>query len=349
MKDCIDVEGSVTGVGCEVIAARAVAAAQDAKVVSAARRGGARLVGKTNLTELCWSAVGTNSRYGTPVNPLAPDRVPGGSSSGSAVAIATGEADIALGTDTGGSIRVPAACCGVAGLKTTWGRLPRDGVYPLAPSLDTVGWLGPDVGAIEAGMRLIEPDFAAREGSVRAGRLHTPGIAHEVDAAVDATMARSGIDLTEAGTPGFEAAYDAAGVIIDSQGYRSNEWLASEAGKLEPHNQANMREGAKITPEEIERAERVKDSCRRAFDALLEEHGFLITPVLCGPPPVLGQRGGIRLTLLTAPVNLAGLPALALPLRGQPYPMAVQIIGPAGSEEELLGFGAIVERATIAG
>jgi amidase len=349
VKDCIDVAGSVTSVGCEAIAARAVKASKDAEVVVKAKMNGARLVGKTNLTELCWSAVGTNTHFGTPVNPLAPGRVPGGSSSGSAVAIANGEADVAFGTDTGGSVRVPAACCGVTGLKTTWGRIPTTGVYPLAPSLDTVGWLGADIGAIETGMRLIEPGFTARDVSPRAGRLRTPGVAPEVDAAIDQALARTEISLTEASTPGFEAAYEAAGVIIDSEGYRSNEWLLADAGRLEPHNQANMRNGAKFTPDEIKRAQRVKDNLRRAFDELLKEHRFLITPVLSGPPPVLGQRGGIRLTLLTAPVNLAGLPALALPLHGQGYPMALQVIGPAGSEEELLGFGAIAERATIAG
>jgi amidase len=348
VKDCIDVAGSVTSVGCAVIAARGAKATKDAKVVADAKRGGARLVGKTNLTELCWSAVGTNAHFGTPVNPLAPDRVPGGSSSGSAVAIANGEADVAFGTDTGGSIRVPAACCGITGLKTTWGRVSTDGVYPLAPSLDTVGWLGTDIRAIETGMRLIEPGFRPRQVEPKAGRLRTPGVALEVDAAIDQVLARTAIRAKEAATPGFEAAYDAAGVIIDSEGHHSNEWLMPDIGQLEPHNQANMRGGAKISPEEVQRARRVKDNLRRAFDELLKEHGFLITPVLSGSPPALGQRGGIRLTLLTAPVNLAGLPALALPLPGHEYPMALQVIGPAGSEEELLGFGLIIESATIA-
>ena len=132
VKDCIDVEGLPTTVGCPVIAERARPAGQDAAVVAAARRSGAQIVGKTNLTELCWSAGGMNAWSGTPVNPADPQRLPGGSSSGSAVAVALGEADVALGTDTGGSVRIPAACCGVVGLKTTWGRVPTSGVYPLA-------------------------------------------------------------------------------------------------------------------------------------------------------------------------------------------------------------------------
>ena len=174
VKDCIDVEGLPTTVGCQLIAEQASPAARDAAVVAAARQAGARIVGKTNLAELCWSASGLNPWSGTPVNPADPQRIPGGSSSGSAVAVAAGEADVALGTDTGGSVRIPAACCGIAGLKTTWGRVPVDGVYPLAPSLDTVGPLGADVAAVELGMRLIEPGFAAGSCELAVGRIR-PG------------------------------------------------------------------------------------------------------------------------------------------------------------------------------
>jgi Asp-tRNA(Asn)/Glu-tRNA(Gln) amidotransferase A subunit family amidase len=103
------------------------------------RAAGARIVGKTNLHELAMLPIGTNPWFGTPVNPLDASLIPGGSSSGSAVAVATGEADVALGSDTSGSVRIPSACCGTAGLKTTYDRVPAAGVWPLAPSLDTVG------------------------------------------------------------------------------------------------------------------------------------------------------------------------------------------------------------------
>ena len=138
VKDAIDVAGTVTTVGARSREDSGVAGA-DAPCVAAIRRSGGRIVGKTNLSELCWFADGINEHTGTPVNPLDPSRIPGGSSSGSAVVVALGEADIALGTDTGGSVRIPAACCGIAGLKTTRGRVPLDGVFPLAPELDTVG------------------------------------------------------------------------------------------------------------------------------------------------------------------------------------------------------------------
>src|SRR5580693_2975784 len=210
VKDCIDVEGLPTTVGCPVIAERARPASQDAAVVAAARRSGAQIVGKTNLSELCWSAAGTNAWSGMPVNPLDPRRLPGGSSSGSAVAVAVGEADVALGTDTGGSVRIPAACCGVVGLKTTWGRVPVDGVYPLAPSIDTLGPLGADVAAVELGMRLIEPGFAPGSCELAAGRLRPEVDVDPVtDVAVDAALTAAGLRVIDVAGFDFRAAADA--------------------------------------------------------------------------------------------------------------------------------------------
>src|SRR3984885_2510628 len=192
VKDCIDVAGLPTTVGSQVVASLASPAAADAPVVAAARRAGAIIAGKPNLTELCCSAAVKNQWSGTPVNPLDARRLPGGSSSGSAVAVAVGEAAVALGTDTGGSVRIPAACCGVVGLKTTWGRVPLEGVYPLAPSMDTVGPLGADVAAVELGMRLIEPGFAPGSCELAVGRLR-PEVDPAIDAAVDAALAAAGV------------------------------------------------------------------------------------------------------------------------------------------------------------
>src|SRR5271170_6716366 len=188
VKDCIDVAGLPTTAGCPVVAEMAERAEADAAVIATAREGGARIVGKASLTELCWSASGINHWAGTPVNPRDPRRLPGGSSSGSAVAVATAEADVAFGTDTAGAVRVPAACCGITGLKTAYGRISVKGVYPLAPSLDTVGALGADVAAVELGMRLLEPGFAAppAPAALVAGRLTAIGLGGSVDPAIDA-------------------------------------------------------------------------------------------------------------------------------------------------------------------
>src|SRR5580658_6019632 len=136
VKDLIDMEGVPTTAGSRAVAERAVPALTDAACLAGARAQGARIVGKVNLHELAFGATGKNPWFGTPTNPLDPRLVPGGSSSGSAVAVANGDADVAYGSDTGGSVRIPSACCGTAGLKTTWGRVSLDGVFPLAPSLD---------------------------------------------------------------------------------------------------------------------------------------------------------------------------------------------------------------------
>jgi amidase len=352
VKDCIDVEGLPTTVGCEVIAEQASPAARDAAVVAAARRAGARIVGKTSLTELCWSASGVNPWSGTPANPLDPRRLPGGSSSGSAVAVAAGEADVALGTDTGGSVRIPAACCGIAGLKTTWGRVPLDGVYPLASSMDTVGPLGVDVAAVELGMRLIDPGFAgaSAEPPARVGRIRPApdlGVDPATDAAVDAALVTlTGLQVTDVTGFDFRAVNEAGNVAIDIEGYQANEYLLSRLDRLAPHNQRAMTEAARITAEEAAEAARARQETRDWFAAALDRHPVLALPTLTGAPPLIGERG-MSLTVLTMPANLAGLPALSLPVPGGPagLPASLQLIGPPGGEEQLIALGRVIEAA----
>src|SRR6202044_2074107 len=148
VKDLIDMVGEPTTAGCRAVEKVAQPAGRDARCLAGARAAGARIVGRTNLHELALGVTGVNPWFGTPVNPLDPARVPGGSSSGSAVAVAPGEADVAYGSDTGGSVRIPSACCGTAGLKTTWGRISLEGVWPLSPSFDTVGPMARDVSGL---------------------------------------------------------------------------------------------------------------------------------------------------------------------------------------------------------
>ncbi len=344
VKDCIDVEGLPTTVGCQLIAEQASPAARDAAVVAAARRAGARIVGKTNLAELCWSAVGINPWSGTPVNPADPRRIPGGSSSGSAVAVAAGEADVALGTDTGGSVRIPAACCGVTGLKTTWGRVSLDGVYPLAPSLDTVGPLGADVAAVELGMHLIEPGFAAGKCELAVGRMR-PDVDPAVDAAVDAALAAAGLRVTGVAGFDFRAANGAGNVLIDVEAYQANAHLIPQLDRLSPQMRRNMTEAAAITADQRDAASRTRQEVRDWFAAMLDRHPFLALPTLVGAPPLLGERG-MSLTVLTMPANLAGLPALALPVPSPTgLPASLQLIGPPGSEEQLIALGRVIEVA----
>jgi len=349
VKDCIDVAGLPTTVGCPVIAERGRPADRDAAVVAAARRSGAQIVGKTNLSELCWSAAGTNPWSGMPVNPADPRRLPGGSSSGSAVAVAAGEADVALGTDTGGSVRIPAACCGVVGLKTTWGRVPVQGVYPLAPSLDTVGPLGADVAAVELGMRLIEPGFAAGSGELPVARIRPetdPAVDPAIEAAIDAALAAAGIAATEIAGPDFAGINEAGNLLIDVEAYRVNEYLMPDLARLSSYNQRNLPEAATVTEDQAAAARQARASIREWFAGLQARHPFLALPTLMGAPPLIGERG-MSLTLLTIPANVTGLPALALPVPGGPagLPASLQLIGPAGSEEQLVALGRLIEAA----
>ena len=316
VKDCIDVEGLPTTVGCQLIAEQASPAARDAAVVATARRAGARIVGKTNLAELCWSASGVNPWSGTPVNPADPRRIPGGSSSGSAVAVAAGEADVALGTDTGGSVRIPAACCGIAGLKTTWGRVSVDGVYPLAPSLDTVGPLGADVAAVELGMRLIEPGFAAGSCELAVGRMR-PVVDPAVDAAVDAALDKAGLRVTDVTGFDFQATVAAVDVLIDFEAYRANAYLIPQLDRLSPQMRRNMTEAAAITADQRDAASRTRGQVQDWFAAMLDRHPFLALPTLVGPPPLLGEQR-IPLTVLTMPANLASLRPWPYPSRARP-------------------------------
>jgi amidase len=349
VKDCIDVAGLPTSVGCPVVAEMAERVDTDAAVVASAREGGARIAGKTGLTELCWSASGINHWDGTPVNPRDPRRLPGGSSSGSAVAVALGEAEVALGTDTGGSIRVPAACCGVTGLKTTFGRVPVKGVYPLAPSLDTVGPLGADVAAVERGMRLLEPAFRVPDtpAPLIAGRIALAAGSSEADpvveAAVDRALAAAGIAVTRVSGWDAGAVLSAIGVIIDAEGFRSNAYLMPYLRQLSPHVRRNLERGARLTPADRAAAERTRASVRADFEKLLADFPVLVLPTLLRQPPLLGEQG-FPLTALTAPANLAGLPALALPVPAPAGLIAsMQVIGP--TEERVLAFGRIIEAA----
>ena len=205
VKDLIDAQDVPTTAGSGAIEQTAAPATADAACLAGARAAGARIVGKTNLHELAMLPIGTNQWFGTPVNPLDRALIPGGSSSGSALAVANGEADVALGSDTGGSIRIPAACCGITGLKTSYGRVPLGGVWPLAPSLDTVGPMAATVNGLVTGMALLEPGFtAAAAPAQRIGRLRTAA-RPEIEQAVDEALKAAEFEVVTLDWDGFGA------------------------------------------------------------------------------------------------------------------------------------------------
>jgi amidase len=174
VKDLIDMKGVVTTAGSEFVLKHGSPAKRDAECLSIARNRGVQIVGKANLSEFAVSPSGLNDYYGTPKSPFSGwlhRYIPGGSSSGSAAAITNGEADIAFGTDSIGSIRTPAACSGIVGLKTTFGLVPLGGVFPVEPQhLDTVGPMGKDIAHVVEGMDLLQNGFAARYRAAMAAR-----------------------------------------------------------------------------------------------------------------------------------------------------------------------------------
>ncbi len=352
IKDLIDVAGLPTTAGSRAVADRAVPAASDAPCLAglraAAARGEAHFVGKTNLHELAYGISGINAAFGTPVNPLDPARVPGGSSSGSAVAVGSGEADVAYGSDTGGSIRIPAACCGVAGLKTTWGRIPLTGVWPLAPSLDTVGPMARDVAGLVAGMALLEPGFTVTaEPPQWVGRVDV-GADPVIQAAVDAALAATGWPVVPVELAGLEAATSAAMTVLDAEAWASDGALAESApDQIGRDVLARLRQASTTTGEALTAAWKQATVWRATVTSLWEQVDLLALPTLLGFPPTLDHsRDMVQIRGVTSAVNLAGVPALALPVpAGGPLPASIQLIAPAGAEDRLLAAGAALEQA----
>src|SRR5215468_8682480 len=298
VKDIIDVAGVPTTAGSPAVADRAGPAAADAACLAGLRaaiaRGEAWLAGKTNLHELAYGISGINRAFGTPVNPLDPALVPGGSSSGSAVAVATGEADVAYGSDTGGSIRIPAACCGVAGLKTTWGRIPLAGVRPLAPSLDTVGPLARDVAGLATGMALLEPGFTvSADPPAVVGRVAI-GADPAVAEAVDAALAATGWQISPVKLSGLDAAMTAAMTVLDAEAWRSDGALArSSPDRIGRDVLRRLREASGITPAALGRARGQAARWRAALAELWDRLDLLAVPTLLGFPPALGDAGAL--------------------------------------------------------
>jgi amidase len=347
VKDLIDMEGVPTTAGCRAVANEAVPAAADAACLAGARAAGARIVGRTNLHELALGVTGVNPWYGTPVNPLDPRLVPGGSSSGSAVAVAVGEADVAYGSDTGGSVRIPAACCGTTGLKTTWGRVSLEGVWPLAPSFDTVGPMARDVAGLVLGMELLEPGFAVAErAALRVGRLRVEADP-AIDAAIDHALAEVGWRVDEVVLPLWHEATVAAGILLVAEAWETDgALLRRRRGEVGADVAGRLELGAAIDAQGLASARAVQGDWVRGLDEIFERVDVVATPTLTVFPPTLDAGEELLMARCTLPVNLAGVPALALPVpTAGPLPASLQLMAPRHGEEALLAAGLELEAA----
>lgn len=343
VKDLIDVEGVPTTAGCKAVADRAQPAATDAACLAGARAAGARVVGKANLHELAFGTTGLNRWFGNPRNPLDADAVPGGSSSGSAVAVADGDADVAYGSDTGGSIRVPVACCGTTGLKTTWGRVPLDGVWPLAPSLDTVGPMARDIAGLVLAMQLLEPGFEiAPAGASTVGRARLP-CDPVIDAAIDRVLAASELEVVDVELSGWSAAYRAGVAILLAEAYQANR-LLDRAG-IGDQVAARIESGAAVTDEQVAEARGVQADWKAELARAFERVPAIVLPTIIAFPPPVSQPDDVDLSRLTLSVNVGGNPSLALPVPTSRMPTSLQLIGPEWSEELLCTTGLVLEAA----
>ena len=353
IKDSIDIAGHPTRSGSRAFA-DAPAATKNAEVVDAIIDAGWQIVGKTNLHELAFGVTGINDWTGTPINPQAPDRVPGGSSSGSASAVAAGLADIAIGTDTGGSVRVPAACCGVAGLKPTYGRVSRIGAHPLESSLDCVGPFARSMDDLIAAMQVICPGFNVQGlpgDGIKVGFLDVACDAHlqaSLGAAADrAGWRRSHLQLSE-----FEAAFTAGLTVINFENWAAFGHLTGK-GLIGADVETRLLAASRTTGEELARAEAVRSRFTRQVDAALEDYAVLLLPTLPTLPPTLGEaRAGSKavagMTPLVRPFNLSGHPALTVPveLDGGGLKVGLQIVGRKGQDELVCAFGAQLQAST---
>ena len=359
VKDLIDMAGLPTTAGSRPVADSALPAERDAACLAglraAMKAGQARFVGKTNLHELAYGISGINGAFGTPVNPLDPHRMPGGSSSGSGTAVAAGEADIAYGTDTGGSIRIPAACCGITGLKTTWGRISLDGVRPLAHSLDTVGPMARDIAGVAAGMALLEPGFTVADAAPQTVGVLGIDADPRITGAIDEALRTAELDVLPVTVPGLDKIITASITLLDAQAWQANKDLvAAAADQLGGDVRERLKRGSTITPAQVSAAEAVIAGWRETLDGLWHRVDVLAAPSLLGFPPLLDETHILwKLRALTSPVNAAGVPALALPVpvpgrNAGPFPASVQLIGPLNSEERLLAAGAVIEQAVRA-
>ena len=357
IKDIYDVAGHVTGRGSPDWAATARPAEAHAAPVAALLDAGAGIVGKTHTDEIAYSLMGVNAHYGTPVNAAAPDRVPGGSSSGSVAAVAAGLADVGLGSDTGGSVRMPASFCGVVGLRTTHGALSLEGTMPLAPSFDTVGWFTRDLATMDR--------VAAAAGLAPAAGGAVPlllpvdawtAAGAETVAAVASALARleavHGAARPVVLAPeGLAAWFETFRVCQAAEVWQAHgAWVEAAKPAFGPGIADRFRMAAGIGAEEWAAARAARDTVRARLAEMLGGGAMLVLPTSPGPAPrrdadnaALDAFRGRALQLL-CPAGLAGLPQLSVPAGTvEGAPVGISLVGARGADRALVAAAAATE------
>lgn len=350
VKDIYDIAGHKTGFGSPDWLATHPAASRTAPIVGKLLAAGADMPGKTQTDELTYSLNGENAHYGTPVNVNAPGRIPGGSSSGSAAAVAGRLVDFALGSDTGGSVRAPASFCGIYGIRPTHGRVSLEGACALAPSFDTAGWFARDAALLErVGQVLLGTESAPAPGAMLLAEdgfaLVGPGVAAALAPALqrirDALGVLQPVTVSADGLPQwFQAFRVLQGAEIHKQ---LGPWVAQNRPQLGPGVRERMQWVATISAEDTARAQAMRDAVRQRMDALLAGHAVLVLPTVPDIAPLRGLPGAAlddfraRAMSLLCIAGLAGLPQVNLPLATlQGCPLGVSLLAARGNDALLL-------------
>ena len=350
LKDVFDVEGVTGCAGNPDWLLTHRAATRTAPAVAKLLDSGASLRGLTITDELTLGLSGENFHFGTPTNPAAPDRVPGGSSCGSAAAVAGALVDFALGTDTGGSVRVPASYCGIFGFRPTHGRVSNTGVVPLAPSFDTVGWFARDAKVLRLVGEILLENLSDSMPIRKV--LIVENLFRDMDAAAAQALLASLKDMLRDSSIDCD---DLSNFPDDSialadlyrtiSGYEEwmvhGQWITQHKPTFGPQVAERFRNAAKVTLAQRDEAERIRRSLTKTVYDLLKDGTILCAPTT---PDVAPRRGHadipeVRLPLLrvTALAGLSGLPAVSLPLwKCNNIPLGVSFIAGPDRDEDLL-------------
>jgi len=358
VKDNIDVRGVVTTNASTV--GVPPPAERDAAVVARLREAGAELLCKTNLLE--YAAGSVNPAYGMTFNPLDPSRTSGGSSSGSAALVAAGVCEYALGSDTGGSIRIPAAYCGIVGLKPSYGLVPLAGVFPLSPTCDHVGTLTRTVeqAAILLGVLARRTYAIELVSRLRLGVMRrqlddpdlVPAVRERVLEAIDA-LAAAGFHVIDVDLPELDLVDDALGAIVLREAYDVHrELLAREGDGYGPGTRALLELGSRVEDETYRHGLAERERIAAAFARLFAEVDVLAGPTFAYPAPEVdppfGTPEGDVEGRFTGPYNIAGNPAISLPCGSVegPLPAGLQLATALGADELLLSIASTYERVS---
>jgi len=354
VKDVIDVAGMVTTGGGTILAS--VKAERDAACVASLRGAGASVVGKTNLHEWALGPTSANPHFGDVRNPADPSRIPGGSSGGSAAAVAAGLCDWAIGTDTGGSVRMPAALCGVVGVKPTLGTVDTDGLLPLASTLDTIGPIAPDVRTAASALEAM----TGRSGSTTDA---TPGPRRDLRVAVPRGWVRD-LDGDTAGVwrevAGGSAEVDLPPleqfVTVFSRicGYEAaafhREWLETCPERYGDDVLERLRQGLAVTHDQYEAALAMRTELQGEISEVMATVDALVLPATaCVAPMRDGPDRRDPLTRFLRPAAVTGHPAVVLPAPTQGLPVGIQFVGRFGEDASLLALARSIEQAWSGG